>query len=193
MLTTHAQDRILLDAVEEYDKQRYAGILKIMKERGGGKIWEWKDLHIIKRLADLGEEEFNPQGDGKKARRSRQKSQRRQSALNLWPPPQDAMYNEENLSIQTQATMSSEEEDQLLQNLFKQEDESPGPDMMLGLSDDEPSRSHTSADMDMNQSHSERVAKQACDQMIALHQRNNSQFFSRHPMSGDPNEYNHMS
>lgn len=168
-------------------------ILQIMKKLGGCRVWEWKDFNIIKRMAELGMEEFNAEGDGKKARKSRQKAQHRQSEANLWPPPPNAMYDEEGSSMQTQATLTSEDEDQLFQNFFKIEAESPGPDLMQGISDEEPPLPHASADRDMNQSHGERVARNACDQMIALHQRNNNQFFSRHPMSGDPNQYNHMS
>ncbi|ETS74790.1 hypothetical protein PFICI_13274 [Pestalotiopsis fici W106-1] len=163
------EDRALTEAIEEYDKRRYIDILKIMKEKKGCRVWDWKPEHIAKRLSELGEEEYDPDLKPKKIRRRRKEIQREKGQPNLWaePSPPSAVYDERGLSLQTRNNLSSEEEERLLEAFFVPEEESPAnhPDAM-DLSGSFPHSRRTSAQQDHQ---SERVAKQACDQMIAQH------------------------
>lgn len=161
------EDRALIEAIEEYDKRRYIDILKIMKEKKGCRVWDWKPEHIAKRLSELGEEEYDPDLKPKKIRRRRKEIQREKGQPNLWaePSPPSAVYDERGLSLQTRNNLSPEEEERLLEAFFEPEKESPeeNPDAM-DLSGPYPDSRRASAQQDH---HSERVAKHACDQMIA--------------------------
>ncbi|KAI0126532.1 hypothetical protein BJ170DRAFT_409826 [Xylariales sp. AK1849] len=131
-----SEDQALLEAVNEYDRKRHEMILKIMKEKGGCVFWDWKPPIIAKRLIELGEEEYNPRGNGKKARRAREALMSQQSTDNLWNAqlPPNAIYDDEGMCIQTRVTMTSEEEDLLIQTLIESEPESPDqePELIAG-------------------------------------------------------------
>ncbi|KAH8195161.1 hypothetical protein TruAng_010667 [Truncatella angustata] len=166
------EDRALLEAIAEYDKRRYSDLIKIMKEKGGCRYWEWKPEHIAKRLAELGEEEFDPETKPKTIRRRRKETQRQRTQQpNLWnqPSPPSAMYDGHGLSTETRINLTAEQEEQLFRNLFEPEPESPVPEN-TEISESTPPSRRVSTHQELNQAQSERVAKQACDKMIAKQQ-----------------------
>ncbi|KAI0170458.1 hypothetical protein BJ166DRAFT_195897 [Pestalotiopsis sp. NC0098] len=160
------EDRALTEAIEEYDKRRYIDILKIMKEKKGCRVWDWKPEHVAKRLSELGEEEYDPDLKPKKIRRRRKEIQRERGQPNLWaqPSPPSAVYDERGLSMQTRNNLSSEEEQRLLEAFFVPEEQSPEDPEAMDVSPSYPDSRRASA---QHGAQSERVAKQACDQMIS--------------------------
>ena len=62
------------------NKRRYSDIAKVMKELGGCRAWDFSDLHISKRMVELGLEEYDPEEPSKRVRRARKQTSRRSAA-----------------------------------------------------------------------------------------------------------------
>jgi hypothetical protein len=149
-----------------------------MKEKKGCRVWEWKSEHIAKRLSELGEEEFDSEVKPKKIRKRRQELLRQRQQPNLWnqPSPPSVMYDDQGLSLETRVKLSAEEEEQLLSHLFMPEPASPDGDLM-DISESLPSSRRASNQQELSQAQSERVAKQACEQLIARQHRDNTSYY----------------
>ncbi|ORY55441.1 uncharacterized protein BCR38DRAFT_414894 [Pseudomassariella vexata] len=161
-----SEDRALREAREELDSMYYVLLLKIMREKGGCRAWDWKPMHVIKRSVELGLEEWDPElGNVKKSKKKRKQSG--PSTVNLWQnnAEPDVLYDDQGLSISTSVMMSNEQEEQLFAKWDQPEPETPEPDPMQGVTEHRPSVSRASTEMELNQAQSERVAKQACKQL----------------------------
>ncbi|OTA99401.1 hypothetical protein M426DRAFT_27551 [Hypoxylon sp. CI-4A] len=156
------EDEALLRAAEEVDRRRYTEIAKVMKEKYGGcQAWEWKEGHILKRLVDLGVEEFDPEDVTKKPRRKKKMMKRGISKQQWTTPSINLPFDEDG------RTISSEQENYILDHYCKADPDSD-PDAMHGMME------HSnfmlprgSMERDAGESRSERVAKQACDQLLS--------------------------
>ncbi|KAI1115742.1 hypothetical protein F5Y14DRAFT_113297 [Nemania sp. NC0429] len=78
------EDQALKDAVEEYERRRYAEIRRIMKEKGGRRVWDWNDGNIAKRLVQLGVDEIDNRDQVKKARRKHKSTVRQKAGGEPW-------------------------------------------------------------------------------------------------------------
>jgi hypothetical protein len=183
---------VLREAVAEYDEKRYEGIVKIMKARGGCQLWDWKPCHVAKRLVELGEEDYDPKLDGKGARRRRKERKRQQELQGqqdhqaqpgLWN-----QYDEQGRGAHTTSRLTTEEEETLFERFYAGEDESPEPELMH-IAEYEPAAGHAGIDQDVGHAQSSRVAKQACDQMIARQHMDNVPSFYRNQ---HPGHHQHM-
>ncbi|KAI0103565.1 hypothetical protein F4814DRAFT_442705 [Daldinia grandis] len=125
------EDEALKRAVEELDRRRYSDLAKLMKEKYGGcQAWEWKEGHILKRLVDLGIEEFDPEDVTKKPRRKSKKAMSKRPNTKSWATTGTALpYEEDNRTI---STISSEQENYILEHYCKPDPESSDPDAMNG-------------------------------------------------------------
>lgn len=135
-----------------------------MKEKYGGcQAWEWKEGHILKRMVELGIEEFDPEDVSKKPRRKMRKvTNKRSSKDQPWGTPNMPLYPEHDQII------SSEQENYILANYCKLDPGSPDPNAMHGVIEHpNPVSSRGSIERDPGESRSERVAKQACDQLLS--------------------------
>ncbi|KAI0384152.1 hypothetical protein F5Y04DRAFT_278155 [Hypomontagnella monticulosa] len=158
------EDEALRRAVEELDKRRYADLAKLMKEKYGGcQAWEWKEGHILKRLVDLGIEEFDPEDVTKKPRRKSKKTMgKRTTTKQPWVAPSVSLPYEDG------HTITSEQENYILEHYCKPDPDSPDPDAMHGVVEHPNSLSaRGSIDRDPGENRSERVAKQACEQLLS--------------------------
>ncbi|KAL7620346.1 hypothetical protein AAE478_009340 [Parahypoxylon ruwenzoriense] len=157
------EDEALIHAVEELDRRRYSDLAKLMKEKYGGcQAWEWKEGHILKRLVELGLEEFDPD-DVKKPRRKKRTTGKRPSDKQPWTNPGAPFPCEEDAR-----TVTSEQEKYILEHYCKPDTESPDPDVMLGVVEHPHSLSNRgSIDRELMESRSGRVAKQTCEQLLA--------------------------
>ncbi|KAK6949434.1 hypothetical protein Daesc_009513 [Daldinia eschscholtzii] len=162
------EDEALRRAVEELDRRRYADLAKLMKEKYGGcQAWEWKEGHILKRLIDLGIEEFDPEDVTKKPRRKSKKAMAKRSNTKSWGVPGTTSLPYED-DTRTISTISSEQENYILEHYCKPDPESSDPDAMNGvLEHPNPLPPKGTANEDPGESRSERVAKQACEQILS--------------------------
>ncbi|GAP84333.1 hypothetical protein SAMD00023353_0701480 [Rosellinia necatrix] len=150
------EDQALKDAVEEYERRRYPEIRKIMKAKGGRRVWDWNDGSIAKRLVQMGVDEIDDQDPVKRTRRKRKSTVRQKSGGEPWVGCVNIQYNSEPREL-------TAEEDELLMEAFcKQEPESPLSDIM-----EHSAISNVDSDRNSSDGQSARVAKQACDQMLA--------------------------
>ncbi|KAH9892946.1 hypothetical protein F4778DRAFT_301312 [Xylariomycetidae sp. FL2044] len=155
------EDEALRRAIEELERRRYTDVLKLMKEYGGCQVWDWKESNVAKRLVELGIDEFDPEDATKKPRRQRKNAVRKHSMSGPWVSTHMHIPYEDDIR-----TVSSEQEKYFLELDFcKQEAESPGSDLMDGISE-HPTPSRISADRDTGDNQSARVAKQVCDQVL---------------------------
>ncbi|KAI1099951.1 hypothetical protein F4804DRAFT_345113 [Jackrogersella minutella] len=159
------EDEALRRAVEELDRRRYSDLAKLMKEKYGGcQAWDWKEGHILKRLIDLGIEEFDPEDVTKKPRRKSKKAMKRSLAKQPWVAPNVGIPFDEDAR-----TISSEQEKYILENYCKPDPDTPDPNAMNGVMERPsplPARV-AGVDRDPGESRSERMAKQACEQLIS--------------------------
>ncbi|KAH9993280.1 hypothetical protein F4779DRAFT_631890 [Xylariaceae sp. FL0662B] len=169
-----SEDEALKRAVEELDKRRYADIAKLMKEFGGCQAWEWKEGHIVKRLVELGIEEFDPKDVSKKPRRQKNAA-RKQSTSGPWTASSMPFPYQEQAH-----TVTSEQEDFLLEQYCKPDPDTPEPDPMV--TGNLAAQSGRSNERSHGEAQSERVAKQACEQMLA---KRGDQLYGNLPMGGD--------
>ncbi|TGJ88314.1 hypothetical protein E0Z10_g496 [Xylaria hypoxylon] len=151
-----SEDRALKDAAEEYERRRYPEIRKIMKEKGGRHVWDWNDGSIAKRLVQMGVDEIDQRDPIKRTRRKRKSTVRQKSGGEPWVGCVNIQYNSEPRQL------TAEENDLLLDEFCKQDPESLQDDIT-----EHPATSDIDGDRDSGESQSARVAKQACDQMLA--------------------------
>lgn len=184
------EDEALLRAVEELDRRRYSDLAKLMKEKYGGcQAWEWKEGHILKRLIDLGVEEFDPEDVTKKPRRKSKKAMTSTSTstTNTNKRPSSSSGNKPSWVAPMpfedhHRAISSEQENYILENFCKAEPEYADPNAaaMQGIMEQQQQQQQYhhavrgSVDMGGGREgagmQSERVAKQACDQMLLQQQ-----------------------
>ncbi|KAK3383066.1 hypothetical protein B0T24DRAFT_515231 [Lasiosphaeria ovina] len=184
----------LKEAHRYYEDKRYQLILARMKENGGCRVWDWKPQHVEAMLVKLGMEE--PTVDEKTGtRRRKNKAARRRAGsqnghhhasnvMNDWSnglglhpafqghPHHVAAARQASFDIISDdasiaPTFSSEQENEYLDHIFQKQakvEHSLSPEIMeLSYEDDGGSRPPT---RDLNHQHSERVARQACEQMM---------------------------
>ncbi|KAI1766699.1 hypothetical protein GGR53DRAFT_518916 [Hypoxylon sp. FL1150] len=159
------EDQALKLATEEWDRRRHAEIAKIMKEKYGGcQAWEWKEAHIAKRMVELGLEEFDPEDVTKKPRRKSKKAmnkhrptgkQQQWGAPNATLPYEDTVY-----------TLTTEQENYIISQYCKPEPDSPNLEALQGVLE-HPSARGSPDHKYAGENQSERVAKQACEQLLA--------------------------
>ncbi|KAI0452540.1 hypothetical protein F5B21DRAFT_516034 [Xylaria acuta] len=150
------EDKALKDATEEYERRRYQEIRKIMKEKGGRRVWDWNEGSIAKRLVQMGVDEIDNRDPVKKTRRKRKSIVRQKSGGEPWVGCVNIQYNSEPREL------TAEENELLLEAFCKPEPDPPRPDVA-----EHPVTSTTESDRDSGEEQSARVAKQACDQMLA--------------------------
>ncbi|KAI3319681.1 hypothetical protein HD806DRAFT_525346 [Xylariaceae sp. AK1471] len=164
------EDQALKAAAEEWERRRYPEIRKIMKEKGGRRVWDWNDGSIAKRLVEMGVDELDRRDPVKKVRRKRKSTAQSKSGGEAWTACVNIQYNNDPREL------TAEENDLLLEAFCKTEPESPTHDHMEDITEP-PSTSRASAARDSGESQSARVAKQACNQMLA---RQGEQLYNGH-------------
>ncbi|KAI0434988.1 hypothetical protein F5Y09DRAFT_157481 [Xylaria sp. FL1042] len=149
-----SEDKALKEAAEEYERRRYPEIRKIMREKGGRRVWDWNDGSIAKRLVQMGVDEIDQRDPVKRTRRKRKSTVRQKSGGEPWVGCVNIQYNPEPRQL------TAEENELLLEAFCKTEPESPPREDVL---------EHPAIDgnKDPSESQSARVAKQACDQMLS--------------------------
>lgn len=152
------EDRALKEAVEEYERRRYPEIRKLMKLKGGRRVWDWNDGSIAKRLVQMGVDEIDDQDPVKRTRRKRKSTVRQKSGGEPWVGCVNIQYNHEPREL------TIEEDEMLMEAFCKPEPESPQMDVM-----DHTTTSSVDSDRESGDGQSARVARQACDQMLARH------------------------
>ncbi|KAI1081921.1 hypothetical protein F5B20DRAFT_38540 [Whalleya microplaca] len=176
-----SEDEALKRAVEELDKRRYSDIAKLMKEYGGCQAWEWKDGHIVKRLVELGIEEFDPKDITKKPRRNKNAA-RKQSTGGPWAASSMPFAYQDPAH-----TVTSEQEDLILEQYCKAEPDTPEPNPII--TENNNSQSRRSHERGSGESQSERVAKQACEQLLA---KRSDQIYGNLPMGNEHHHHHQM-
>ncbi|RYP77246.1 hypothetical protein DL771_001295 [Monosporascus sp. 5C6A] len=166
-----SEDEALRKAVEEVNRRRYHDIVKAMKEHGGCRAWDFNDGHVAKRILELGLEEYDPEEPGKRVhRRVRKQAARGASAGGPWGSTATTASSQELGYEEGLRTLTDEQEEHLIQQYYKPETKTPGPDMMTDVAST-PSSSHDGANRatkrEPGQVDSERVAKRACEQLFA--------------------------
>ncbi|KAI0109143.1 hypothetical protein GGR51DRAFT_107727 [Nemania sp. FL0031] len=152
------EDQALKAAVEEYERRRYQEIRKIMKEKGGRRVWDWNDGSIAKRLVQMGVDEIDDRDPVKRTRRKRKSTVRQKSGGEPWVGCVNIQYNSEPREL------TSAENEALLEVFCKTEPESPQSDQSMT---DQSATCHVDDSSNSGENQSARVAKQACDQMLA--------------------------
>ncbi|KAI1172467.1 hypothetical protein F4777DRAFT_511460 [Nemania sp. FL0916] len=150
------EDQALKAAVEEYERRRYQEIRKIMKEKGGRRVWDWNDGSIAKRLVQMGVDEIDDRDATKITRRKRKSTVRQKSGGEPWVGCVNIQYSNELREL------TAEEDEMLVQAFCK-----PEPDTDQDMLDQPASSSANMGNTENYQGRSARVAKQACDEMIA--------------------------
>ncbi|KAI8954900.1 hypothetical protein F4801DRAFT_603478 [Xylaria longipes] len=150
------EDKALKDATEEYERRRYQEIRKIMKEKGGRRVWDWNEGSIAKRLVQMGVDEIDDRDPIKKTRRKRKSTVRQKSGGEPWVGCVNIQFNSE------PSELTAEENELLLEAFCEPELDSPQPEVT-----EQPVTSNTDGDKNSSENQSARVAKQACDQMLA--------------------------
>ncbi|KAI1751881.1 hypothetical protein F4782DRAFT_540681 [Xylaria castorea] len=150
------EDKALRDANEEYERRRYQEIRKIMKEKGGRRVWDWNEGNIAKRLVQMGVDEIDDRDPIKKTRRKRKSTVRQKSGGEPWVGCVNIQYNSE------QRELTAEENEILLEAFCKPDPGSPRQEVT-----EHPITSNANSDRNSSENQSARVAKHACDQMLA--------------------------
>lgn len=127
-----------------------------MKEKGGRRVWDWNEGSIAKRLVQMGVDEIDDRDPIKKTRRKRKSTVRQKSGGEPWVGCVNIQYNNEPRQL------TVEENELLLETFCKQEIDSPQPEIT-----EHPVTPNTDDGRDSSENQSARVAKQACDQMLA--------------------------
>ncbi|KXX77554.1 hypothetical protein MMYC01_207020 [Madurella mycetomatis] len=184
----------LKEAYQYYEEKRYQLIIARMKENGGCRVWDWKPQHIEAMLVKMGMEE--PTIDEKTGTRRRKKVARRRASPQNGSHQHSAMMGDwsnglglhqafqghaHHVAAGRQApydmipddasiapTFTSEQENEYLDQIFSKPIKTEGslsPETMELTYDDEAS-SKPSAGHEVSQQRSERVARQACEQLI---------------------------
>ncbi|CAJ2500332.1 Uu.00g031850.m01.CDS01 [Anthostomella pinea] len=163
------EDEALRRAVEEYERRRPTELLKLMKEYGGCQAWDWKDGHVVKRLVELGIDEFDSEEPAKKPRRQRKNAIRKQSPSRPWAASMNSQHHMPHYNDGSDIhTVTAEQEKYLLEQFCKPEHETPEPEPMHHGMEDAPLMDHQNAgaERERGEDQSARVAKQACEQML---------------------------
>ncbi|KAI0402832.1 hypothetical protein F4802DRAFT_608430 [Xylaria palmicola] len=160
------EDQALKDAVEEYEQRRYSEIRKIMKEKGGRRVWDWNDGSIAKRLVQMGVDEIDDRDPVKRIRRKRKSTVHQKSGGEPWVGCVNIQYNDPR-------ELTAEENEMLIEAFCKTEPESPQLESIA----EHPTSSRTDGDRDSAERQGARVARQACDQMIT---KGNQQLYNEH-------------
>lgn len=146
-----------------------------MKEYGGCRAWEFSDVHVAKRLVELGLEEYDPEEPSKRVRRARKPSARRTTSVGgPWNHPGGYHHQPHPQPIRT---LTTEQEDHLIEQFCKPEPETPPPEsaddhMMTGddrhhhQQQENDAAARAAAENDPGRADSARVAKRACQQMF---------------------------
>lgn len=194
---TGEQIERLKEAYQYYEEKRYQLIISRMKENGGCRVWDWKPQHIEAMLVKMGMEE--PTIDEKTGTRRRKKVARRRASPQNGGHQHSAMMGDwsnglglhqafqghaHHVAAGRQApydmipddasiapTFTSEQENEYLDQIFSKPtktEDSLSPETMDLTYDDEAS-SQPSAGHEVSQQRSERVARQACEQLIQQH------------------------
>ncbi|KAK3984382.1 hypothetical protein QBC44DRAFT_252984 [Cladorrhinum sp. PSN332] len=183
----------LREAHRYFEEKRYQFILTRMKENGGCRVWDWKPQHIEAMLVKLGMEEPTvDEKSGSRRRKNKVAARRRAGSQNShhhsnimgdWSnglglhhagfhghpgsmSSRQASFDMDEISVAP--TFSSEQENEYLDQIFNHKqvkmDGSLSPEVMELSYEDE--TSHQPNLREPNQQRSERVARQACEQMI---------------------------
>ncbi|KAK4170362.1 hypothetical protein QBC43DRAFT_282965 [Cladorrhinum sp. PSN259] len=184
----------LREAHRYFEEKRYQFILTRMKENGGCRVWDWKPQHIEAMLVKLGMEEPTVDEKSGSRRRKNKVAVRRRAGSNnshhhsnnimgdwsnglgLHHPgfhghpgsmtSRQASFDIDDISVAP--TFSSEQENEYLDQIFNNKqvkmDGSLSPEIMELSYEDETSQQSNLREP--NQQRSERVARQACEQMI---------------------------
>ncbi|KAI1436802.1 hypothetical protein GGR50DRAFT_171037 [Xylaria sp. CBS 124048] len=150
------EDEALRAAVKEYERRRYPEIRKIMKEKGGRRVWDWNDGSIAKRLVQMGIDEIDHQDPIKRSRRKRKSTVIPKSGGEPWVGCVNIPFNEPR-------ELTREENELLLEAYCKTEAESSEQ----SRSDDTAEYQSAPTSGSLSEKQSARVAKQACDQYLA--------------------------
>jgi len=129
-----------------------------MKDKGGRRVWSWNEGCIAKQLAMLGVDEIVKTG---KVRRKRKYAARETTGGEAWTAVPNNPFNTE------PRILTHEEDEILLQAFCKLDSASPPPEQLAGVAANSPPASNPGANRSSCQSQSTRVAKQACEQMMA--------------------------
>ncbi|KAL2133831.1 hypothetical protein VTI74DRAFT_1597 [Chaetomium olivicolor] len=182
----------LREAFQYYEDKRYQLIIARMKENGGCKVWDWKPQHIETMLVKMGLEEEKL--DEKTGTRRRRKVARRHAspqngghpAMGDWPNGPGVNHptfhgHAQHVAAQAAHMMGDDfaappnltpsREDALIDQIFSRTnpERSLSPDgSMESLSYDAGSNSRRPSTVthDLNHQGSERVARQACSQIL---------------------------
>ncbi|KAI1827118.1 hypothetical protein F4861DRAFT_432915 [Xylaria intraflava] len=153
------EDEALKAAVKEYERRRYPEIRKIMKEKGGRRVWDWNDGSIAKRLVQMGVDEIDHQDPVKRTRRKRKSTVIPKSGGEPWVGCSNIPFNEPR-------ELTREENDLLLEAYCKTEPQ-PSEQSHTDGAAEYPPASSAACNGGLNENQSARVAKQACDQYFA--------------------------
>ncbi|EMR70411.1 hypothetical protein UCREL1_2555 [Eutypa lata UCREL1] len=169
-----SEDEALRKAVAEVNRRRYNDIAKVMKEHGGCRAWDFSDLHISKRMVELGLEEYDPEEPSKRVRRARKPTARRTTSV-AWSTGYHQHQQHQQQQHPPVRTLTLEQEEHLLQQFCKPDPETPPPaaepiDELMAGNGDSPHHSNQNDDAtikgDPGRADSARVAKRACEQMF---------------------------
>jgi hypothetical protein len=194
-LTYRAQERLLREAFDHDEATRYKRIKTYLKEHGGCRCWDWQDTHIETKLVTLGLEDMKP-ADSKKPRGRKRNSASQPSmgsghlGSEIWMgsgPGTNSLAFPHPLHLTTQnlqhdyrpphyrgvlpTPITPQQHDQLVEDVYRFRS-GPSSPMSVDefardddiLSDQSPHGQPGSPGFDNAQS--ERMARQACDQII---------------------------
>ncbi|KAI8626733.1 hypothetical protein F5Y19DRAFT_466230 [Xylariaceae sp. FL1651] len=150
---------ILKEAVEEYERRRYPEIRRIMKEKGGCRIWDWRDGSIARALVSLGIDELDP--ETKKTKRKMKRTVTSATSGEPWKSSTIVPW------LDQPRELTAEEEEALLDEFRPSSAElrSLESDHMEDVIEYSP-HSMRRASRDSGRAESANVAKQACKQML---------------------------
>jgi hypothetical protein len=131
-----------------------------MKEKGGRRVWDWNDGSIAKRLVEMGVDELDRRDPVKRVRRKRKSTAHAKSGGEAWTACVNTQYDN------PPRELTAEENDLLLEAFCKTGPESVEHDHMDDVTKTPPT-SRVSTVRASAEKQSARVAKLACDQMLA--------------------------
>lgn len=173
-------------ATEEYERNRYNEILKLMPKYGGMRRYTWKPQHIAKKLVDLGIDEFDPDTKGKKPKCRPKSSTQRQTQTttpNLYDPsllqqPSTSYAPQQELEYPPPPRMSPEDLEAMFQSFHCDDSEdSPEPENVMGsapatglppsyAAERRESTAHSDSGIENDDSYSSQMARQHCPQQF---------------------------
>jgi hypothetical protein len=188
------QIKLLLEVYEEDEKKRFARFVQQMKERGGCKAWDWGPGDIEAKLVELRVEDLKMDDDSKDRRRRRNELKKIKDAAahqkelyyahaQAQMMPATAQFPMAHMSGLEQShyepyPLTAEEHEELMEQMerkYHMSEDDEGSSMVDSHIKAEPRTERMSMEMDVHSSmdsndlshrHSERVARQACHQMM---------------------------